>query len=143
MNISKLATATGVSAYTLRYYEKEGILSSPMRGENGYRCYGEEHLARVRFVRSAQALGFSLAEIRQIIPQLSAGTFGRTEIEQQLKIKLAEIDQHMQQLRTLKKQLQATFAELTCARDEPVAITGATRAGSAEMSPTGHLLRRH
>ena len=105
MNISQLAKAVGVSTDTVRYYEKQGIISAPERQANGYRSYSAAHVALVRFVRGAQALGFSLAEIQTILPQVAQGTFGRTEIEQQLKAKMSQIDAHMAQLKTLKKEL--------------------------------------
>lgn len=126
MNIGKLADATGVSPDTLRYYEKGGLIAPPKRAANGYRHYDESHVSRVRFVRSAQALGFSLAEIREIVPQLDAGTFRRHEIEARLHAKLAEIDAHIRQLEVLRRELQGTFAQLTCAPAAAVSFAGAT-----------------
>ena len=119
MNISQLAKAVGVSTDTVRYYEKQGLISAPQRQANGYRRYTDTHVDLVRFVRGAQALGFSLAEIRAILPQVVQGTLGRSEIEQQLKAKMAQIDAHMAQLKTLKKELAATFSALRCAPHLP------------------------
>lgn len=126
MNISQLAKAVGVSTDTVRYYEKQGLIGSPQRQGNGYRSYTEAHVALVRFVRGAQALGFSLAEIRTIVPQVAQGTFGRTEIEQQLRAKMAQIDAHMAQLKTLKRELTSTFDALRCAPTQPVSVASAT-----------------
>jgi len=126
MNISQLSKAVGVSTDTVRYYEKQGIISSPERQVNGYRNYTEAHIGLVRFVRGAQALGFSLAEIRTILPQVAKGTFGRTEIEQQLKAKIVQIDAHMTQLRTLKKELNSTYDALRCSPTQPVSTANAT-----------------
>ena len=126
MNISQLAKAVGVSTDTVRYYEKQGLISAPQRQANGYRRYTDTHVDLVRFVRGAQALGFSLAEIRAILPQVVQGTLGRSEIEQQLKAKMAQIDAHMAQLKTLKKELAATFSALRCAPHQPVAAAHAT-----------------
>lgn len=126
MNISQLAKAVDVSTDTVRYYEKQGLIEAPQRQANGYRSYTEAHVALVRFVRGAQALGFSLAEIRTIVPQVAQGTFGRTEIEQQLTAKMAQIDAHMAQLKTLKKELTATFDALRCAPTQPVSTANAT-----------------
>ena len=126
MNISQLAKAFGVSTDTVRYYEKQGLISAPERLANGYRSYTATHVALLRFVRGAQALGFSLAEIQTILPQVAQGTFGRTEIEQQLKAKMAQIDAHIAQLKTLKKELAATFDALRCAPTQPVSTANAT-----------------
>jgi DNA-binding transcriptional MerR regulator len=117
MNISSLAKATGTTADTLRYYEKLGLLDEPQRAENGYRRYDELHISRVRFIRSAQSLGFSLAEIGSIIPQMTAGQFGRTQIEEGLRKKIGQIDTHIKELQRLKKDLQSTFNMLTCERN--------------------------
>ena len=77
-------------------------------------------------MRGAQALGFSLAEIRSIIPRLSAGQFGRAEIEHHLQAKMAQIDAHIRQLRSLKKELADTFASLKCSLERPVSAAEAT-----------------
>jgi xanthine dehydrogenase molybdopterin-binding subunit B len=61
---------------------------------------------------------------------VAQGTFGRTEIEQQLKAKMAQIDAHMAQLKTLKKELTATFNALRCAPTQPVSTTHATASDS-------------
>jgi DNA-binding transcriptional MerR regulator len=126
MNIGQLARETGVTPDTLRYYEREGLLVPPARGDNGYRRYGAADAGRVRFVRSAQALGFSLSEIRRILPRLDAGQVGRREIEGHLQAKIAEIDAHMRQLQALKRELVATFEGLRCQLDGAVAIAQAT-----------------
>lgn len=126
MNISQLAKAVGVSTDTLRYYEKQGLIKAPERQANGYRSYSVADAGLLRFVRGAQALGFSLSEIRGILPQVAQGTFGRAEIEQQLQTKMAQIDAHMAQLKTLKKELTATFDALRCAPTRPVPVAHAT-----------------
>ena len=126
MNIGTLAQLTGVSADTLRYYEREKLLAPPNRAANGYRVYGEADAERVRFVRSAQALGFSLAEIRWILPRLNAGQVQRAEIESHLNKKLAEIDGHIKQLRNLRKEVQATLASLRCQPQTEVTVQQAT-----------------
>lgn len=126
MNIGALAQLTGVSADTLRYYEREKVLAPPGRAANGYRVYGEADAERVRFVRSAQALGFSLAEIRWILPRLDAGQLQRAEIESHLHKKLAEIDGHINQLRALKKELRAKLESLSCPVEAPLTVPQAT-----------------
>lgn len=114
MNISELANAHHVSTDTVRYYEKQGILPAPSRQSNGYRFYTEAHVEVLRFARGAQALGFSLAEIRAILPQLALGKLRRPDIEHQLQTKMAQIDAHIHQLQTLKNELKATFTSLSC-----------------------------
>jgi MerR family copper efflux transcriptional regulator len=66
MRIGELAEKTGLSAKALRYYEEIGVLPEPLRTDSGYRDYGEDAVARVNFIRSAQSVGFTLGEIGEI-----------------------------------------------------------------------------
>ena len=126
MLIGQLAKAANGTADTLRYYEKQGLISAPLRQENGYRAYTDQHVELVRFVRGAQTLGFSLAEIRIVVLLLAEGKFGRAEIEQQLTAKMAQIDLHIRQLKTLKKELMGTFSMLTCAPNQAISVAEGT-----------------
>ncbi len=65
--ISDAAAALGVSPDTLRYYEKIGLVPRPTRTVTGLRLYGDKDLMRLRFVRRAQGIGFSLDEIRKLL----------------------------------------------------------------------------
>ncbi len=67
MKIREAAEAVGLSPDTLRYYEKIALVPGPARGAGGQRAYGESDLARLRFVTRAQALGFTLDEIRRLL----------------------------------------------------------------------------
>src|SRR5579859_1867560 len=67
VNIGELARRTGVASTALRYYEKAGLLPEPRRSSSGYRAYEPEVVPRLAFIRAAQAVGLSVAEIREII----------------------------------------------------------------------------
>src|SRR3546814_13682860 len=67
MQIGRTARHAGVAIYAWRYYERHGILPEPRRQASGYRRYGEDDVARLRFVRRAQGLGFTLTEIRDLL----------------------------------------------------------------------------
>ena len=68
LTISKLAEAGGVGVETIRYYQRRGLLAEPPRGQDGaIRRYGEGDVRRLRFVRQAQAAGFTLAEIAELL----------------------------------------------------------------------------
>ncbi len=67
MTIGKLASAAGVNVETIRYYQRLGLLEAPSRPPGGVRRYTEDAASRVRFIKRAQELGFSLAEIRRLM----------------------------------------------------------------------------
>ena len=67
MRIGELAALVGVPAATIRYYERRGILSEPGRTRAGYRQYGAETAQRLRFIKRAQDLGFTLEEIDELL----------------------------------------------------------------------------
>lgn len=67
MKIGEIATATGMSVETIRYYEREGLVSAPGRTAANYRSYGSEHLRRLTFIRRARNLGFSLNQVRALL----------------------------------------------------------------------------
>src|SRR3546814_7751903 len=67
IQIGQLAQHAGVAIDTVRYYERHGILPEPRRQASGYRRYGEDDVARLRFVRRAKGLGFTLTEIRDLL----------------------------------------------------------------------------
>jgi len=73
MQIGQLAKQTGVSVQTIRFYERQQLLPPPVRKESGYRAYGNESVKRVQFILQAKALGFSLAEARDILQMRERG----------------------------------------------------------------------
>ena len=67
MTIGQVAKLAGVGIETIRFYEREGILKEPPRRESGYRIYDSEIIGRLRFIKRAQELGFSLKEISEML----------------------------------------------------------------------------
>lgn len=108
MQIGELAEATGISRDTLRYYEKRGLLQA-RRGGNGYRDYPPEAADWLRYIRMAQALGFTLQEIEADLPLLSAVADGAAATAAALRValqaKLAEIDRRIDGLQMLRGEL--------------------------------------
>lgn len=106
MTIGELAKKAGVNPQTLRYYEREGLLSEPWRAGSGrYRMYGNEHEARLHFILRAKELGFSLKEI-QALMSLSEGSEAHCdEIKAQAKLKVADIDHKIRDLRRVRRAL--------------------------------------
>lgn len=106
MQIGAMAQATGISRDTLRFYEKRGLLRA-RRGSNGYRDYPPEAVDWLRYLRTAQELGFTLAEIEADMPLLAApDTPGTAELLRvALARKLADIDARIAGLSQLRAEL--------------------------------------
>jgi DNA-binding transcriptional MerR regulator len=107
LRIGELARATGHSAKTLRYYEEVGLLRSQARTPAGYRTYGADAIERLRLIRNAQDLGFSLEDARRI---LDAGDAGNDPCVHTLALVDRELEQLALQatrLRALRKDLLA------------------------------------
>lgn len=76
MNIQKAADASGLTADTIRFYEKEGVVPPAPRRENGYREYTDEHVAVLRLARGLRDLGAPLTDVATILPVAHDGTCG-------------------------------------------------------------------
>ena len=89
LTIGKFADAEGVGVETVRFYQRRGLLAQPARGRSGFREYSEDDRWRLAFIRRARALGFSLAEIRDLLGPAQARSTG--EIVRAAELKLAAI----------------------------------------------------
>ena len=106
MTIGKVSLATGLTVETIRYYEKEGILDEPTRSESGYRLYQQASIARLKFVQRAKRLGFSLAEVRNLL-RLSDGVGNQAEAKLLTEEKIAAIESRVADLLRMKAGLVA------------------------------------
>jgi MerR family copper efflux transcriptional regulator len=87
LGIGQLAKRGGVGIDTVRYYERNGLLTPHTRLASGYRRYSELELARLRFIRRAQALGFTLKEIKELLALSAQRDVGRVKRSAQAKLK--------------------------------------------------------
>ena len=110
MQIGEIASATGISRDTLRFYEKRGLLRA-RRSDNGYRDYPPEAVDWLRYIRMAQTLGFTLAEIEADLPLLAAPESSAPQLRAALERKLADIDQRMTGLAALRTELARRLDE--------------------------------
>jgi len=105
----ELAGLLGVSTDTLRHYERKGVLLPPRRGPNGYRQYAAESLERLQLVRRAMAVGFTLDELARFLKEKDRGGSPCASVRQLASMKLAEVDERIHELKTLRKELQQTL----------------------------------
>jgi MerR family transcriptional regulator, copper efflux regulator len=87
LGIGQLAKRGGVRVDTVRYYERNGLLTARSRLASGYRRYSEIEVARLRFIRRAQALGFTLKEIKELLALSAQRDVGRVKRSAQAKVK--------------------------------------------------------
>ena len=109
----QLAHEAGVNVETLRFYERRGLLPSPPRRPSGYREYPREAVDLVRFIQRAQALGFSLQEIRELLTlrEVARATCGDVVVLAQRKVE--HIDSKIHDLRSMKTALTKLLKDCT------------------------------
>ena len=105
LKIGEVARRGGVNLQTIRYYEREGLLQEPPRLASGYRMFPELAVYRVRFIKRAQELGFSLAEIRELLSLRQNAEAGSLAMRERAQAKIADIDQKIRTLRAMKNAL--------------------------------------
>jgi len=96
----------GISADTLRYYEKINLLPPVNRTAAGIRSYNERDISRLKFIQRAQKMNFSLAEIKDLMQMRDDPQHARDEVRTLTQKKLAEVESHLADLGTLRKELQ-------------------------------------
>jgi MerR family transcriptional regulator, copper efflux regulator len=99
-----LAESAGVNIHTVRYYESRGLLPKPPRTGSGYRMYGEEDVKRLRFIKRAQELGFTLEEISELLGLRVVPGAG-AEVRSRTGSKIEEIDGKIRDLERIRAKL--------------------------------------
>ncbi len=105
LTIGKLAELGGISADTLRYYEKMGLIKAESRSSSGYRQYGEDSVRVVHFIRGAKALNFSLEKIGQLLALNSSDKATCGKIITFTEDKIAEAEAKIKELKEVKRVL--------------------------------------
>lgn len=105
MTIGELARRVGVNVQTVRYYERRGLLPKPDRTPSGYREYTEGTLDRLRFIRRAQELGFTLSEIGELLVLRLDPHTTAAAVKARAGIKIADVDRRIHDLQRIKHAL--------------------------------------
>lgn len=108
--IGAVARAAGVNVQTVRYYERRGLLPAAPRTPSGYRLYSPEALARLRFIKQAQALGFSLKEIHEVLRLRYECQSPCQCVRGLLEAKLERVERQMGEMRRFRRELKKTLA---------------------------------
>lgn len=105
LTIGRVARDAGLAIDTVRYYEREGLLQKPARTPAGYRQYASDAVARLRFIRQAKELGFTLSEIRELLALKVAPGKSCADVRARTQAKIADVEQRIAQLARMKRAL--------------------------------------
>ena len=149
MKIGELAKATGTQVETVRYYEREGLLPTPLRTEGNYRIYGASHTERLSFIRHCRSLDMTLGEIRTLLGFKDAPEDNCEQVNALLDEHIGHVAQRIQELRALERQLktlreqcQVTQAAAHCGILSELSAASRAQPAQAQAAP-GHVHGTH
>jgi Hg(II)-responsive transcriptional regulator len=117
LTIGQLARQGSVHVETIRYYERRGLISKPPRSVSNYRMYSPEDLHRVKFIKHAQGLGFSLKEIKQLLSLRATTRAKCADVQKYTTFKIEDIQQKIHSLTRMRRSLEKLLRE--CSGDLP------------------------
>ena len=117
VKIGELAKMTGCQVVTIRYYEKEGLLKRPERTERNYRLYGDEDIARLRFIRHCRRHGMSLDEIRTLLVYSDHPTGSCDWINRLIRTHIEAVEQQIRDLEHLRAHLESLYHKCDGSRE--------------------------
>ncbi len=118
LTIGQLARMAQVNVETIRYYERRGLMPEPPRRDSGYRQYADPDVTRIKFIKRAQTLGFTLKEISELLslrvdPNTTCG-----DVKRRAEVKIADMEEKIKDLQRMKKAL--TKLASTCRGHGPM-----------------------
>ena len=117
LTIGQVADAADVNIQTIRYYERRGLFPAPRRTPAGYRQYADDAVARLRFIKHAQELGFSLQEIQELLTLRVRHGAACEPVERKTRQKVQLVEQRIRDLQRMKRTLERLAA--ACAARRP------------------------
>lgn len=119
MKIGQVASQAGVNIDTLRYYERRGLLDEPERRPSGYREYPPDTVRLIRFIKRAQDLGFTLAEIEELLTLRDGRGQRRGDVRAMAQAKLRDIDEKLARLQSMRSAVYGLIESCECSRGRP------------------------
>ena len=111
LGIGDLARATGTTVETIRYYERTGLLPGPPRTGGNYRAYGQDHLARLSFIRRARDLGFSIEQVKALLGLADQRDRSCEAVDVIARKHLSEVERKLADLAALHRELTALLGQ--------------------------------
>ena len=118
MRIGQVAQRAGVNVETIRFYERKGLITQPPRNTEGYRQYPDQTIARIRFIKRAKELGFSLTEIAEFLSLQANPRATCTDVKQRAEAKVSTIQDRIKDLQKMKRSLEQLAA--SCKGSGPI-----------------------
>jgi MerR family transcriptional regulator, copper efflux regulator len=118
LKVGEVARQAGVNLQTIHYYERRGLLPKPPRTGSNYRAYPGDTVLRVRFIKRAQELGFTLKEIEELLSLRAAPGTRCADVRQRAEVKVQDIDDKVRSLQAMRKALTRLIGE--CSGSGPV-----------------------
>lgn len=109
--IAQLARAANVPTTTLRYYERAGLLEAEDRSLGNYRLYSDESLRRLKFIRAAQAIGFTLDDVKKLLGNQDGKALSCREVQSLIEERLSNIEERLRDLRHVERVLKSSLAK--------------------------------
>jgi MerR family copper efflux transcriptional regulator len=110
VNISDVAKRTGLTSKAIRFYEEKGLVTPPLRSDNGYRSYTQKHLDELTLLRQARQVGFNLEECGELVNLFNDPGRHSADVKARTLQKVADIERHITELQGMREQL-LTLAE--------------------------------
>lgn len=119
LKVGEVAKQAGVNLQTIHYYERRGLLPKPPRTGSNYRAYPAGAVLRVRFIKRAQELGFTLKEIKELLSLRAAPRTRCGDVRRRAEAKVQDIDERVRTLQAMRRALTKLIGE--CSGSGPVA----------------------
>lgn len=116
LTISQVAEAAEVNIQTIRYYERRGLFPTPRRTPSGYRQYAEDAVDRLRFIKHAQELGFSLQEIQELLGLRVRHGAACDVVERKTRLKIEIVERKIRDLQRMQRTLEQLAKACTARR---------------------------
>jgi DNA-binding transcriptional MerR regulator len=120
MQIGELGQASGMPPKTIRFYEEIGLLPPAQRTENRYRIYNQEDVRRLRFIRNARSLDFSIDDLKEVLALRDRGEAPCRYVSHLLKTKQTEIEVRIRQLQELQQELRQLLNQASSLPDDDI-----------------------
>ena len=123
MKIGELAEQSGVGIHAIRFYERRGLLKAPPRRASGYRDYAPQAAETIRFIKQAQALGYALNEIKELLQLRAAPAAHAAQARASTAAKLRSLDEKIAALQQMRADLERLTADCNCGTaEQPVCV---------------------